>query len=62
MLYELEALFDYTPDAHSEQKLPFKKGDKLSILKSDDSGWLLAELGDNRGWVPSSFLEDPPKK
>jgi len=55
---ELEAQHDFEPD-NREQKLQFKKGDKISILKLDDSGWWLGELNGARGWVPASFLERP---
>jgi len=58
VIYELEALFDFDPGS-TDQKLQFRKGDIISILKVDDSGWWLAELQGKRGWVPASFLELP---
>jgi len=51
----MEAEHDYLPE-NTNQKLPFKKGDKISILQQDDSGWWLGELNGARGWVPESFL------
>jgi len=54
----LAALYDYNPE-NKEQKLPFKKGEKVMILQIDDSGWWLAELNGARGWVPATFFEDP---
>jgi len=35
-------------------------GDMLQVLQVDQSGWWLAELRGERGWVPASFLEEPP--
>jgi len=58
VICELEAQFDFDPE-NTDQKLQFKKGDIISILQVDDSGWWLAELNGNRGWVPASFLEQP---
>jgi len=58
VICELEAQFDFEPE-NTDQKLQFKKGDIISILQVDDSGWWLAELNGNRGWVPASFLEQP---
>eukprot|EP01126_Amoeba_proteus_P054474 TRINITY_DN6704_c0_g1_i9.p1 TRINITY_DN6704_c0_g1~~TRINITY_DN6704_c0_g1_i9.p1 ORF type:complete len:492 (-),score=147.03 TRINITY_DN6704_c0_g1_i9:199-1674(-) len=71
ILYMLEALFDYDPKQipGTPPKLPFKQGDIISILQTDSSGWWFGEKSDEktgentgeRGWVPSSFLEEPPR-
>lgn len=63
VLFELEALYPYNPDAAASlksQKLPFEVGDIISILQVDDSGWWLGELNGQRGWVPAGYLEKPP--
>uniref|UniRef100_A0A6B2L268 Uncharacterized protein n=1 Tax=Arcella intermedia TaxID=1963864 RepID=A0A6B2L268_9EUKA len=53
--YELTARYDFEPEG-TGQKLQFKKGDVIKIIKEDETGWWLAELNGNRGWVPASFL------
>jgi len=62
-IYNLKALYPYTPDAaanQKSQKLPFAAGDVISILQVDNSGWWLGECNGVRGWVPAAYLEKPP--
>jgi hypothetical protein len=58
------AKHDFSGEAENE--LTFKKGDIITILKSDTSGWSQGELNGKRGWFPSSyavrFAEEVPKK
>jgi len=59
---ELEALQSFTPERAStdisSRKLSFKKGDIISILMIDDSGWWFGELpSGERGWVPNNYLK-----
>jgi len=63
VIFELTALYDYVPPQTTtgSQKLKFNKGDILCILQVDDSGWWLGELNGEKGWVPASFLEQPPQ-
>jgi len=60
VIYELEAQYTYSPEPSSTaatKKLAFKKGDIISILIVDDSGWWLGELpSGDRGWVPQNYL------
>jgi len=59
VIYELEAQHPYTPEpipTSATKKLAFKKGDIISILVVDESGWWLGELGGERGWVPQNYL------
>jgi len=54
---DLQALYDYVaPEGPANKKLSFKAGDNLLVLQQDKSGWWLAELNKQRGWVPSSYL------
>ena len=46
---------DYSDDMHDT--LVIKQGDKLEVMKRDEGGWWLARLGNQTGWVPSSYLE-----
>jgi len=55
------AKFDYSPPETpvvnvSARKLGFKAGQTLNIIQKDDSGWWLAELSGDTGWVPASFF------
>jgi len=63
VIYELEAKHNYIPDLGTDstnpgsKKLGFKKGDIVSILVVDSSGWWLGELPNGeRGWVPQNYL------
>jgi len=59
VIYELEALYSFTPEAsasNANKKLSFKKGDIISILLFDDSGWWLGELAGEKGWVPNNYF------
>lgn len=56
MLYQAKALFDNLQTVE-ESELRFKKGDILSIIEVNESGWSLAQLGNQEGWVPSDFVE-----
>lgn len=52
------AAYDYEPPVETpKKKLGFKAGDVMEITIKNDPGWWLAILGDQKGWVPASFLE-----
>jgi hypothetical protein len=53
-----EAAFDFEPPANSNpKKLGFKAGTMIKVLQRDGSGWWLAELGGQKGWIPAAFLK-----
>jgi hypothetical protein len=56
------ATFDYT--ASEAKELSFKKGDIITLLRADESGWSKGELDGKQGWFPSDFVErkKKPKK
>jgi len=59
-LYELMALFDFSPNSHSEsKKLPLKRGDRVTIYQTNPNGWWFGETNGKCGWVPANFLEQP---
>jgi len=49
------ALFDFMGQSHEE--LSFKKGDVLIILDEPFEGWLEAQLNDQRGLIPSNYVQ-----
>jgi len=64
VLFEVQALYDYVPDAAAmakSTKLSFKSGEMVQILQTDPSGWWLGQLRGERGWVPASFLDETPQ-
>eukprot|EP01125_Pyxidicula_operculata_P004526 TRINITY_DN170_c0_g3_i1.p1 TRINITY_DN170_c0_g3~~TRINITY_DN170_c0_g3_i1.p1 ORF type:complete len:526 (-),score=115.19 TRINITY_DN170_c0_g3_i1:36-1613(-) len=58
VLQIVNAVCDYDPmvTPNSNMKLKFKQGDMLRILQIDKSGWWLAELKGECGWIPSDFV------
>jgi hypothetical protein len=49
------AAFDF--DSSDPSHLPFKRGEIIEIIKTEDSGWWAGVLGDRVGWVPKSFVQ-----
>jgi myosin-1 len=50
-------LYDYVaPETDTPKKLSFSAGDILNVIQKDNSGWWLAELNGNKGWVPAGYL------
>jgi hypothetical protein len=43
--------------ATDEAQLSFAKGDVLRVLETAPHGWLLAQKGEEKGFVPSSYVE-----
>ncbi|XP_041476931.1 SH3 and PX domain-containing protein 2A-like isoform X1 [Lytechinus variegatus] len=37
--------------------LSFEEGQKVEVIKKDDSGWWLVRIGATEGWAPNTFLE-----
>jgi hypothetical protein len=56
MVLTCTALFDNVPDDGDE--LAFKVGDKIEILKKDESGWWEGRLRGKKGIFPSNFVEE----
>jgi len=54
--YNAICRIDWSEDT-DQPTLNIKRGDKIGILKRDESGWWLGLLGDNVGWIPSSSVE-----
>lgn len=54
-----EAAFDFEPPAGATnpKKLGFKAGAAIKVLQKDNSGWWLAEMEGQKGWVPAAFLK-----
>lgn len=50
------ALFDYS--ATDRNELSFKKGQIISVLQKDDSGWWQGELDGVVGMFPSNFVRE----
>jgi len=50
------AKFDF--DASDTRELAFKKGDKITVLKKDDSGWWEGSVGKNRGLFPANYVKE----
>jgi PH domain/Variant SH3 domain/Calponin homology (CH) domain len=46
----------FTGEARTE--LSVKKGDRVSILKKDNSGWWLGMCGDKKGWFPAEYVQE----
>jgi len=54
-LFKAKAIAEY--NAEGDDKLSFKKGEILSVLKDDnDKGWWLATIDGEMGYVPSKFF------
>jgi len=56
MVPTCSALFDNVPDDGDE--LAFKVGDRIEILKKDDSGWWEGRLRGKKGIFPSNFVKE----
>eukprot|EP00057_Strongylocentrotus_purpuratus_P028696 XP_011683170.1 PREDICTED: SH3 and PX domain-containing protein 2A isoform X3 [Strongylocentrotus purpuratus] len=37
--------------------LSFEEGQRVEVIKKDDSGWWSVRIGNTEGWVPNTFLE-----
>lgn len=62
ILFECVALYDYKPaiqDGSSKAKLSFAAGEHIGVIFPDDSGWWLAELKGQKGWIPAGYVERP---
>ncbi|KAJ6255477.1 fch and double sh3 domains protein [Anaeramoeba flamelloides] len=53
---KLRAVYSYK--ATEETELTFNEGDVLTILDKDESGWWSAQLGEETGFVPSTYFEE----
>jgi hypothetical protein len=53
-------LYDFDGDV-DEGELPFKKGDRLTILSKEGGDWWEAELNGSRGDVPANYLKELTK-
>ncbi|KAJ3264730.1 Adaptor for signal transduction [Chytriomyces hyalinus] len=51
---QVSVLYDFDGTGTSNA-LPVKAGDILAIQKKEDN-WLLAKLGDRKGWVPDAYV------
>ena len=51
----LRALYDYKGD--DEDDLTFFTGDVVRVVEYCDGGWAKAFLGDQYGYIPSSYFE-----
>lgn len=63
----LKAKVLYAYDSTSTEELSVKVGDTLTVVEPDDgSGWVLANVGRDKGLVPASYIEiqtaEAPKK
>jgi hypothetical protein len=52
------AIFDYAEEDPQSKSLQFNKGDIITIIQKDDSGWWKGELNGKMGWLPSNFVEE----
>jgi growth factor receptor-binding protein 2 len=52
---EAIGLFDFVPTGGDE--LPFKKGDKINIVNTDDKHWFKAEKAGRQGLVPKNYIQ-----
>ena len=54
---QYRALYDF--DASDSTEVSFCEGDVLTVCPDSDAspGWLMAEIGGKKGWVPESYLE-----
>ena len=54
---QYRALYDF--DASDSTEVSFREGDVLAVCPDSDvsPGWLVAEFGGEKGWVPESYLE-----
>lgn len=54
---QYRALYDF--DASDSTEISFREGDVLTVCPDSDvsPGWLVAEFGGEKGWVPESYLE-----
>jgi hypothetical protein len=48
-------LYDF--NGEKKKDLGFRKGDRLRIIHTKDSGWWLAELENKYGYIPSNYVE-----
>jgi hypothetical protein len=52
---EVEAIYDY--DAIQSGDLPFRKGDRIKILKELDAEWYVGENNGESGIFPKSYVK-----
>lgn len=50
------ATMTYTPGVYDTQALAFKKGDVVTILDSNSSGWWRGALGTREGVFPHTYV------
>lgn len=51
----------YVPPEDSNDKLAFEEGEVLLVLSELQGGWWFAAKGDQRGWIPSDFMDPLPE-
>ena len=51
---------DFAPDGEGQQ-LPVSRGDTVTIVQRDDSGWVFCQLGSAEGWVPEYIFQEEPE-
>ncbi|KAK7112432.1 growth factor receptor-bound protein 2-like [Littorina saxatilis] len=55
---EAKALYDFS--ATRDDELSFKRGDILKVVNLEDKDWYEAEIGGEKGVVPSTYLQMEP--
>ncbi|KAI8985425.1 P-loop containing nucleoside triphosphate hydrolase protein [Pilobolus umbonatus] len=57
---QYKAIYPYQSDDNGD--IVIEKDDILEIIEKEENGWWLAVKGDQKGWVPSNYLEEyiPP--
>jgi len=48
------ALFDF--EATADDELSFSEGQRIKILEQSETGWWLASLNGQEGWIPSNYI------
>lgn len=48
----------YAHEASEPGELNFKKGDKITIIRKDDSGWWEGSVGKERGLFPANYVKE----
>jgi hypothetical protein len=49
-----KVIINYT--ARDTVELSLKKGDRVLLLQTDESGWCEGQLGNQRGWFPNNII------
>jgi len=60
----VEAMFDYIPEpARAADEFPFKQGELIEVLNTDDDGWWQGRCDDGRtGYFPKNYVEVTKKR